>query len=238
MASSDGNFADEDVAPANLAAVRLQLDRPSAEQRQLAVPEVLQPGVIDDQLVVEINGRPLAHLEDAETVPFAERLVGQDERIFAGRALAVVPQAAAALVGAEVPLAAFLGVVPDLHLRRGAQIDAAVGLGHRLVFDEQFDVAVFLVGGQIGAVAVVDQFVVLDRPVLLGVFGPLVDLVFAFLFRHGLPSLYGSKWGMPCQPARSLPLNIATNPFGGCGSAAGARFVPITAKDTRKRATT
>src|SRR6266496_1965113 len=33
-------------------------------------------------------------------------------------------------------------------------------------------------------------------------------------------SLYGSKWGIPCQPSRFLPLNRAVNPFGGCGSPA------------------
>ena len=108
----------------------------------LRVPEVLQAGVIDDELVVEVDGDALADHEDAEAVPLAERLVGQDERVLAGRAGAVVPQAAGALVGAEVPLAAFLGVVPDLHLRRGPQVDAAVGLGHGLVVDQQLDVAV------------------------------------------------------------------------------------------------
>ena len=122
--------------------------------------------MIDDELVVEVDRRALADLEDAERVPLAERLVGQDERVLARGALAVVPQAAGALVGPAVPLAAFLGVVPDLHLRRGPQVDAAVGLGHRLVVEQQLDVAVLLVGGQVGALAVVDQLAVLDLPVL------------------------------------------------------------------------
>jgi hypothetical protein len=97
-----------------------------------------------------------------------------------GGAGAVVPQAAAALVGAEIPLAALLGVVPDLHLRRRPQVDAAVGQGDRLVVDEQFDVAVFLVGGQVVAVAVVDQFALVHRPVFRHVHHP------AGAERHGL----------------------------------------------------
>ncbi len=56
--------------------------------------------------------------------------------------------------------------VPDLHLRRAAQIDAAVGLGDGLVFDEQLDVAELLVGRGVRSGAVVDQFTVLDGPVL------------------------------------------------------------------------
>src|SRR5690606_40500795 len=47
---------------------------------------------------------------------------------------------------------------PDLHLRRAAEINAAVGLGDCLVFDEQFDVAEFAVGGEIRSLAVIDQF--------------------------------------------------------------------------------
>ncbi len=214
LASLGGDLADEDVAPADLAAVGLQLDRPFPQQRQLAVPVVLQPGVVDDELVVEIHGDPLAELEDAEAVPFAERLVGQDERIFAGSAGAVVPQAAAALVGAEVPLAAFLGVVPDLHLRRGPQIDAAVALGEHLVVDQQLDVAVVLVGGQVGALAVVDDLAVLDLPVLLDVLVPFVDLGLALAPRTWPPACTDRSVGIPCQPVRSLPLNRAVKPFG------------------------
>src|SRR5581483_12379428 len=107
------DLADVDVPPADLAAVRLQLDDALFRQRQLVVPEVLQPGEIDDELVVEVDRDAFADHEDAEMVPLAERLVGQDERVLAGGALAVVPQAARALVGAQVPLAALLRVVPD-----------------------------------------------------------------------------------------------------------------------------
>src|SRR5947208_226834 len=56
--------------------------------------------------------------------------------------------------------------VPDLNLRRSTEINAAIGMGHRLVFDEQFDVPEFLVGCRIGTTPSVDQFAVVHRPVL------------------------------------------------------------------------
>src|SRR5262249_58911995 len=67
-----GDFAEEDVSPADFAAVRLEQDRTGLPQRQLAVPEVLQAGMIDHELVVKIHGGPLTDLEAAERIPFAE----------------------------------------------------------------------------------------------------------------------------------------------------------------------
>ena len=55
--------------------------------------------------------------------------------------------------------------VPDLHLGTAAQVDAAVGLGDRLVFEVQLEIAVVLFGGEEEPMAIVDQFVVLDAPV-------------------------------------------------------------------------
>ena len=158
---------------------------PRAKRGSRAIPEVLHRGVVDDELAVQVDGRPRADLEDAEAVPLAERLVGQDERVAAGGLGAVVEQAAGALVGPAIPLAPLLGRVPDLHLRRAPEVDAAVGLGDGLVVDQQLDVAVFLVGGQVGALAVVDQLAVLDAPVLLGVLGPLGELLRPLLVAHG-----------------------------------------------------
>src|SRR6516225_9277146 len=111
-----GNLANVHVPPADFATVRLQLDRRFLEQGQLAIPKVLQPRVVDDQLVVEINGDSLANLKNAERIPLAEGLVCEDKRIFARGAGAVVPKAAATLVRTQVPFAALLGIVPDLHL--------------------------------------------------------------------------------------------------------------------------
>ena len=126
-----------------------------------AVPVVLQDGVVDDELAVEVDRGPGADLDDPERVPLADRLVGQDQRVLAGVAGAVVPEAARALVGAH-PGVAGLGVVPDLDLGRAAEVDAAVPLGADLEVDEQLDVAVVLVGGQVDALAVVDDLAVVD----------------------------------------------------------------------------
>src|SRR4051812_28435476 len=60
----------------------------------------------------------------------------------------------------------YLMPVPDLYLGRASQIDAAVGLGHGPVFDQQFDVTELLVGRCVRPTAVVDQLAVLDGPVL------------------------------------------------------------------------
>ena len=97
-----------------------------------------------------------------------------NERVFSGCTWCIVPQAAAALVGPDVPLAAFLGRIPNLDLRRGPQVDAAVGLGDGFVFDEKLDVAVGLVGGEIGPVAIVHQFALVGFPVGERIFFPLV----------------------------------------------------------------
>ena len=59
-----------------------------------------------------------------------------------------------------------LVLVPDLHLRHSAQVNAAVRFRDRLVFDQEFHVAERLIGVGVGAVAVIDQFALLDPPVL------------------------------------------------------------------------
>jgi hypothetical protein len=165
VASSAGDLADEDVAPADLAAVGLQLDRAARPERLLAIPEVLHRGVIHDEGAVQMDGRLVADLQDAEGVPFTERFVGPHERVFARRAGAVVPQPARTLAGAQGPLAALLREVPDLHLRVAAKIDPAVGLRDGPVLDEQFDVAEVAVGRGKGALSIVDEFPVLHPPV-------------------------------------------------------------------------
>src|SRR4051812_1348857 len=70
--------------------------------------------------------------------------------------------------------------VPDLHLRRATQIDAAVGFRYGFVFDQQLDIAKLLVGRCIGTVTVVDELAVLDRPILREI-GPLLRKVCVFL---------------------------------------------------------
>ena len=74
--------------------------------------------------------------------------------------------------------------VPDLHLRRATQVDAAVSFGDGLVFNQEFDVAKFFDGRRVRAVTVVDQFTVLNGPVLrkLGALG--LEIRFPFFTRE------------------------------------------------------
>src|SRR5262249_41696946 len=103
---------------------------------QFAVPIVLHPGVIDDELVVEGDRGAFANLDDAEAVPLPKGFVGVDERVAAGGLLVVVEEPATALVRPARPLAALLRGVPDLHLWRSPKVDATIGLGDGLVLDE------------------------------------------------------------------------------------------------------
>ena len=118
-------------------------------------------------------------------------MIREDERVFAGSAGAVVPERAAALVRAVLEFL-FVGVIPDLHLRTAAQINPRVGERHRLVFQQQFEVAVILFRRGVSTEAVVHQFLVLDIPVgfpgfvVLGHHGlvPLLDLLGALVIRQ------------------------------------------------------
>ena len=75
LAAAD--LADEHVSPANLASVRLQLDRAGARQRPLAVEIIFQPGVIHNMFAVQPNRDALTNHYDTETIPLTERFVRQ-----------------------------------------------------------------------------------------------------------------------------------------------------------------
>ncbi len=80
------DLTNPDVAPVDFMVVGLELDRAFGRQRQLAVPVILESGVINDQLVVEVDSRPLANLDDPERIPLIDWPVGSCERILARRA--------------------------------------------------------------------------------------------------------------------------------------------------------
>src|SRR5262249_1491110 len=207
------DFTEVNILPANLAAMRLELDGALGEEGPLAVPEVLPDGVIDHELVVEPDGRPRADLDDPELVPFAERLVRPAERVLARGAGAVVPEAPGPLVRPQVPLAALLGVVPDLNLRGGSQVNAAVGLGDGLVLDEHLDVAVLLFGHQVRAFSVVDQLAVLDLPTVFGVSEPILLLLGALVGLH-VPELAGVEVGHGRPPGQVLAVEDGREALG------------------------
>ena len=64
------------------------------------------------------------------------------------------------------PLAARFGVIPNLHLRIAAQINATVGLRDRLIFEHEFEVAVVFVGGGVRPMPVIVKCAVLYAPLL------------------------------------------------------------------------
>jgi hypothetical protein len=119
-----GEFADEDVPPADLAAVGLELDRALLRHRHGAVVVILHPGIVDDLLVVERHRHLVAAHHDPEAVPLAERLVGLDERILAGSAGGIVPQAARALRESRITLAEAESETNNSELCRIAGINA------------------------------------------------------------------------------------------------------------------
>ncbi len=177
------DFSYEQIAPTNLTAVRLQLDRSGGHEWPLGVPIVFQHRIVDHQFAIQVNGRARADLTDEEPIPFAKRLVGQYQRILTWVVGRIVPKPTGSFVGADRELF-LLGVIPDLHLRRTAQIDAAVSLRYGLVFDNQLDVAVIFLGGQKRAEPIIDQFTVFDTPVLEGVLGVGRFLFGAILRAH------------------------------------------------------
>ena len=85
---------DEEIPPADFAAVSLQHDGAFGRERLGAVPEVLHDGVIDDELVIQPHPGAGADLANAEAVPLAEVLVGDDGGIAAGGVRGVVEETA------------------------------------------------------------------------------------------------------------------------------------------------
>ena len=53
----------------------------AAEESFVLVPVILHRCIVDDEFVVQVDGRPVAELANPEGVPFAERLVGKHKRV-------------------------------------------------------------------------------------------------------------------------------------------------------------
>ena len=184
------DLADIHIAPANLAAVGLQLDRAFGECRifhpavghffliRLVAfllfsvsevaglfigEEVLEHRVVDHGLAVEDDGDTFTDHPDFKLVPLAKGLVHFLVRVFAGSALAVIPEATRTF-GPTETLRVGLGRIPNLHLRDAAEIHPAVSCGQCLVFDPKLEVAVILVGREIEPLAIIDQLSVLRTP--------------------------------------------------------------------------
>ena len=155
----DGRFPrdlpDEEVPEPERVAVGLQLDLPGRVDRLVPLPVVLEDRVVHDPLVVEVDGDPLADHEDPERVPLPHRAIGLLEGL-AGPLLVVVEAARSRRVR--------LGV-PDLHLRRAAEIEAAVSALLDLPVGEELEVAVVAGGAEALALPVEGEHAVDDPPV-------------------------------------------------------------------------
>ena len=83
-------------------------------------------------------------------------------------------------------------------MRGTAQVDAAICLGNRFVFQQQFDVTIVLIGGQVGALPVVDQFTIVNGPVHTCFFHPLGQLSHSLCLGHGSQfAMIKMRDGMP-----------------------------------------
>ena len=196
------DFADEDIAPADLAAVGLELDgafgvgRISDPVRRrrggsgffvillavgevagLAVrEEVLQHGILHDDFAIEGDRGAFADHFDVEGVPLTDGLIHELERILTFDAFVVPEAAGAVLLAQRERFLVFFGEVPDLHLRDAAQVDTAVAQRQHFVIHHELKVAVVLVGGEVEAFAVVHELAVLDFPVRVDVVALVVAL--------------------------------------------------------------
>src|SRR3972149_3527713 len=160
------DLADEQVAEAGLAAVRLQIDRPAGKDGDRAVVVVLHDDVVDVLLIVELDRDVRADHGDVHAIPLAGAMIGAG----GGKSLVgfVVPKSAGALRRTVLGRDLAPGI-PNLHLRNSAEIDAAVAVGIDLPIDPELEVSVFLGGGEEGLLAVADDFaaavlIVIDAP--------------------------------------------------------------------------
>lgn len=76
-------FLDEDILPADFAAMGLQLNCTLIKEWHLAIEIVFKDGIIYNEFIVEVNRSTSAYLNNAELIPFTKRLVSKNERIFA-----------------------------------------------------------------------------------------------------------------------------------------------------------
>ena len=167
-----GDLADRDVPPVDLVVVGLELDRAAGRDRQRAVPVVLEDAWSTMSLSFKIDRGARADLDDPERVPLADRIVGRTRGSLPG-APGLLFQRPPEPLSAPMRSVSRLGEIPDLDLRGAAEVNAAISLRTDLEVDQQLDVAVVFVGGEIDPLAVVDDHAVFYSPMFLHVLGAL-----------------------------------------------------------------
>ena len=144
--------------------------------------------MVDGLLAVEPDAHAGADHHDTEGVPFAGRLVSQHQRVLAGLAGGIIPEGAGAELAAVLE-GLLVGRIPDLDLRGAAEVDAGVALRRHVVFQGQFEVAVFLVGRGVRTRTGIVDLAVLHGPVLREFVAHLHEhgvLLFARELGHGV----------------------------------------------------
>lgn len=139
-------FVDVEVAESGFGAVRLQFDLFDREDRLAAVPEVFEDHVVDYLLAVQQYGDAVAYHLDVECIPSSQLIVGHFGRL--ARIDLVVVESAGTDFGAHVTARR----IPDLHLRRTAQVNARIGLatfGIEFPIDVHFEIAVLFFGADV-----------------------------------------------------------------------------------------
>src|SRR5699024_3028920 len=113
------NFADKNILKIERRAVGLQFYLSAWIDQLIPIPVILHYHMIHYQLIIQVHRHFLAHHLYAHLIPLTDSMISGRQRL-AGMMLIIVQSAGALRVFRNIP---------NLHLRRPAQIDAAVASG-------------------------------------------------------------------------------------------------------------
>src|SRR6478735_696549 len=156
---------DVDVAEVQRVAVVLELDGALRVERLVAIPVRLHRHKVGDGDAIELYRHFVANHLDPESVPGADRFVGEYQRIFGIDAVIENAAGAPLLAGGEIRVGEG---VPNLNLWRPAEINATVAALLDLPIDVELKIAVILIRAEAFALAVEDNDAVFNLPVLVG----------------------------------------------------------------------
>ena len=190
--------------------MRLQFNRSGTEQGGFTIPEVFHDCGIYNQFAIESNSGSSANLGNVKLIPFPKRMISENKWI-SQELLDYCSESAAAEVRIETELIGFR-VVPDLHLRRAFEVDPAIGSRDSFVLQHQLIVGVIFVGDEVSALAVVDEFSVLDGPMFFCICHPLIHLGLSCILLHGCKLDRAEVWtSMPAIHGLAIEDRLETS---------------------------